>query len=386
MHPLKQFIYFIVIMLISAGCKSKDKRHPQAPGTTIQNENITLNPIFIKGQNGYACFRIPAIVVTHDGSILAFSEARKNSCSDTGDIDLVMRKSTDNGASWGEIKVIWDDGENVCGNPAPVIDEKSGRIHLLSTWNLGEDHESEIIEGTSKGTREIVHLISNDDGNSWTAPKNITKSVKLPNWTWYATGPVHGIQLNNETFKGRLVIPCDFIASQTKKMFSHIIYSDDNGQTWQFGGIAPNDKVNESTVAELENGDLLLNMRNYNRDSIQGRQIAFSSDGGLTWKDQYIEENLPEPVCQGALLAVERNDKQVLLFSNPSNNESRTNMTVTLSRDQGKSWNEKISIYKEHAAYSDLAELKNGAIAIVFEAGIENAYEGIFIKTITLED
>ena len=380
------FFLFLIFSIVFSGCNDKVKIKSQKDEVRIQKKKIELNAIFKKGDNGYSCFRIPAVVVTNNGSVLAFAEARKNSCSDTGNIDLVMRKSTDNGKSWGAINVIWNDGKNVCGNPAPVVDKETGDVHLLTTWNLGEDHESEIIDGTSKGTREVFHLISNNDGASWSTPKNITHSVKLPNWTWYATGPVHGIQLKNSKHKDRLVIPCDFIEAQTKRKYSHVIYSDNNGQTWQLGGVTPLDQVNECTLAELKNGKLMLNMRNYDRDSIKGRQLAFSSDGGLSWKNQYIDTNLPEPICQGALLSIERGGKNIVLFSNPSSNVSRTNMAISVSRDEGKSWEEKISIYQAHAAYSDLAELKNGNIVVVFEAGIENAYEGIFIKTIVLEN
>ena len=140
----------------------------------------------------------PAVVVANDGSVLAFCEARKSSCSDTNDIDLVMKKSTDHGRTWSEMKVIWSDDANVCGNPSPVVDHVTGEIHLLATWNNGKDHESQIIDGTSIEGREVYYLVSGDSGETWTTPINISNSVKLPDWTWYATGPVHGIQLKKQ--------------------------------------------------------------------------------------------------------------------------------------------------------------------------------------------
>lgn len=341
--------------------------------------------LFNPGESEYNCFRIPAVVKAKDGSVLAFAEARKNSCSDTGNIDLVMKKSTDNGATWSVLKVIWDDGNNVCGNPAPVVDQNTGIVHLLLTWNNGDDHEPEIIAGTSKETREVYHMQSSDNGDSWAAPKNITKTTKKENWTWYATGPVHGIQLEKGEKRGRLVIACDHIERDSKKYYSHVIYSDDGGKNWKLGGRTPKDQVNECTVVELEDGNLLLNMRNYERKEKQARQTAISSDGGLTWQDQKIDTALPEPRCQGAILDVERDGKQVLLFTNPAHEKKRENMTVSISRDQGKSWSEKLVLYKSHTAYSDLVELNNHKILVLFEAGKKSPYEGIHNKIIDIK-
>lgn len=348
-----------------------------------QHNNYTT--LFEPGESNYNCFRIPAVVSTNNGTVLAFAEAREKSCSDTGNIDLVLKKSYDNGKTWSQLIVIWDDGNNVCGNPTPVVDKITGTVHLLATWNHGQDHESEIIAGTSKKTREVYHMQSLDNGTTWAQPKNISATTKQNNWTWYATGPVHGIQLKKGTNKGRLVIPCDHIEVASKKYFSHIIYSDDHGKTWLLGGTTPNDQVNECTVAELENGDLLLNMRNYKRTEQQARQVAISKDGGSTWSNQHIDTELPEPRCQGALLTVERNNKQVLLFSNPVNSNKRVNMTVSVSRDQGNKWDEKIELFKGPSAYSDLVELANKNILVLFEAGIDNPYEGIHYKITTID-
>lgn len=353
--------------------------------SSMNENNEKLNTIFKKGDRGYACFRIPAVVVTNSGGILAFAEARKKSCSDTGNIDIVLRKSNDNGSTWSDLIVVWDDGENVSGNPAPVVDEITGDIHLLTTWNNGKDHESRIIDGTSINSREIFHQVSVDDGETWTLPKNITKSVKLPNWTWYATGPVHGIQMKKGGSKGRLIIPCDHIEAESKKYYSHVIYSDDHGKTWKLGGRTPYDQVNECTIVELQNGDLMLNMRNYKRNELQARQVAISNDAGITWSNQHIDTNLPEPRCQGALLSVFRKGENILLFTNPANSEKRINMTLSISRNEGKKWDEKISIFKDHAAYSDLAELKNGKIFVLYEAGYESAYDGIHFKILHID-
>lgn len=368
-------VLLLIVLLLILGFKNFNDR----AGTLLDGDKPDI--LFNQGEAGYACFRIPTVVVSNSGAILAFCEARKYGCSDTGDIDLVMKKSLDNGVTWSKLKIIWDDNNNVCGNPAPVVDKETGRIHVLATWNNGEDHETEIINGTSIDSRMVYQLTSEDDGETWSQPKNITKHVKLDNWSWYATGPVHGIQLKHKNYKGRLLIPCDHIEQGSNRYFSHVIYSDDQGVTWQLGGTTPKDKVNECSVAELSNGDLMLNMRNYYRDSLKARQTAISKDGGKTWIHQQFDKGLPEPRCQGALLTVNRNDNKLLLFTNPSDPDSRVNMTLSVSYDEGLTWGNKITIYKSHSAYSDLAELGNGDIFILYEAGIKSPYESIRYAT-----
>lgn len=347
----------------------------------------SLDYLFKSGMDGYHTFRIPAIVTTIEGDIIAFAEGRKNGSSDTGDIDLVMKKSSDNGKTWGEIKVLWDDGDNVCGNPAPVVDQVSGTIFLLSTWNLGEDHESEIIRQASRDTRRIFVMESSDAGNSWSKPKEITSSVKKENWTWYATGPCHGIQVKSEKFKDRLIIPCDHIEAQTRKYYSHIIYSDDYGKTWQLGGSTPQDQVNECAIAELPEGGLMLNMRNYDR-SEKTRKVSLSKDGGLTWGDIYPDKSLVEPICQASLLrySFTESGKSRILFSNPADKDKRENMTLKISYDEGNTWEKSIVLFSGPSAYSDLTRLPNENIGCLFEAGENNPYQGIVFQEVNLTE
>lgn len=345
-----------------------------------------LNFLFESGTNGYSTFRIPAMVTTNSGRVLAFAEGRKRSSSDTGDIDLVLKRSDDNGKTWSDLSVIWDDGENVCGNPAPVVDKTTGTIWLLSTWNLGSDHESEMIKQTSKDTRRIWVVYSKDDGLTWSKPEEITNSVKLNNWTWYATGPCHGIQLEKGNSKGRLVIPCDHIEAVSNRYFSHIIYSDDHGKTWKLGGTTPQDQVNECTVAELTDGKLMLNMRNYDRKQ-KTRKVSLSPDGGLTWGNIYADNTLMEPICQGSLLSVSKTEGSLkLLFLNPADENKRVNMTLRLSEDGGQSWIRSKVLHSGPSAYSDLTELANGQIGILYEAGYISAYQGIVYEKKNLSD
>ncbi len=342
--------------------------------------------IFQQGQDGYACFRIPAIIKSTNGTLLAFAEARKKSCSDTGDIDLVMKSSADDGKTWSKLSVIWDDGENVCGNPAPVVEQESGKIYLLMTWNLGKDHERDIIAQKSSDTRRVFVTHSNDNGLTWQAPTEITSATKKGNWTWYATGPVHGIQLSkNKLYKGRLVIPCDHIEAETQQYYSHILYSDDKGETWNLGGSTPQDQVNECTVAERDNGDLILNMRNYDRDS-KSRKISTSHDGGITWIDLFNDPALIEPICQGSMLNNDKKGDNRMLFSNPASQKSRENMTIKLSEDGGMEWSKKLVVHQGPSAYSDMVWINREKVAIIYEGGNKSPYEGISFEVFNLAD
>lgn len=341
--------------------------HAQVPG---------LECLYRAGDGGYACFRIPAVVSTSKGTLLAFAEARKKDCGDAGDIDLVMRRSVDGGRTWSPLTVVWDDSGNTCGNPAPVVDRKSGRILLLATWNLGTDREPAIIEQKSKDTRRVFLLASTDEGLGWTTPREVTAAVKKPDWTWYATGPGNGIQIRKGAHAGRLVIPCDHIEAVTRKYFSHTVHSDDGGATWSLGGTTPMDRVNECAVAEIEGGRLLLNMRNY--DGSRHRKTSFSDDGGASWSTPLADTALPEPVCQAGMLRLRSSGRNPLIaFSNPASTDKRVNMTVRWSRDGGRSWFASKTVHPGPSAYSSLADMSGGRLGLLFEGGVRSAYEGI---------
>ena len=348
-----------------------------------KEQEKTLNYIFEGGNEGYKCFRIPAVVTTKKGALLAFAEGRKNGCSDTGSIDLVMKRSTDGGKTWGKLEVLWHDEGNTCGNPSPVVDRTTGDIFLLSTWNLGEDHESEIIAQKSKDTRRVFVIKSENEGKSWSAPKEITSDVKLPNWTWYATGPGSGIQILGGKYKDRLVIASDHIEAVTKKYYSHTIYSDDHGSTWKLGGSTPLDQVNECEVVELSNHSLMLNMRNYDRN-MSSRQLAYSDDGGESWKDMQHHESLIEPICQASTLRFDFKGQLYVLFANPANAKNRVNMTLRLSRDDGKTWPVEKQIFQGPSAYSDLTFIDRKNIGILYEGGYKSAYQGIIWESVSI--
>jgi BNR repeat-like domain len=196
-------------------------------GETFSQEPQRID-IFEAGKDGYHTFRIPSIIVSPKGTLIAVCEGRKNGRGDSGDIDLVMKRSLDNGTTWSQLQVIDDDGENTTGNPTMVVDRQTGIIWMLITRNPGNYKESEIIDGLSSGSRTVWAMKSADDGATWSKPVEITSSVKKRDWTWYATGPGIGVQLKS----GRLVIPCNHFEAGTKIGRSHIIYSDDLEIGW----------------------------------------------------------------------------------------------------------------------------------------------------------
>lgn len=377
------FGFFIGMVTITASCGEIETPAPNVGPVGSDTSAVADGIIFKQRTEGYACFRIPAIVKTKDGTLLAFAEARKLNCSDEMDIDLVLKRSTDNGKNWSEMITVWDDGGNTCGNPAPVVDAATGKINLLMTWNLGEDTIGEINNGTSTDTRRVFVTSSVDDGSTWEKPREITSSVKLPEWGWYATGPCHGIQLSKGQHAGRLVIPCDNIGvGSDRKGYSHIIYSDDGGATWHLGGVTPQDKVNESTVAELSDGKLMLNMRN---SGSTFRRVSVSDDGGGTWGLLWTDTKLIEPVCQGSLLSHDLAGTHVLFFSNPASTE-RVNMTLRMSDDDGKTWPKSYAVHSGPSAYSDIVMVSDSEVGILYEAGQSRPYESIVFKVIPVED
>lgn len=348
--------------------------------------NLTSTHVFISGQNGYHTYRIPSLVVTARGTLLAFAEGRKGGRGDAGDIDLLCRRSPDQGRTWNATQTLWDDGPHTCGNPCAVLDRETGTLWLLMTWNRGDDPESKIIAQESHDTRRVFVAYSTDDGLTWSEPREITAEVKAPDWTWYATGPGAGIQMERGPHRGRLVIPCDHIEAGTRHYYSHVIFSDDHGHTWQRGGSTPRHQVNECEVAERSDGSLLLNMRNYDRRQ-QTRQQAVSSDGGFTWTEQHHVPELIEPICQASLRRYrwpDANQRSVLLFTNPASAQ-RERLTVRASFDEGRTWPVSRLLDPRPSAYSCLAVLPDQTVGLLYETGNASPYESLVFARFPLE-
>lgn len=322
--------------------------------------------VFTSGEGGYQTYRIPSLLVSPKGALLAFCEGRKTGASDDGDIDLVMRRSDDGGRSWGPTSLVYEEGGSArvtIGNPCPVVDARTGTIWLTFCRN----------------NDDVLVTSSRDDGRTWAAPRTITQEVKKPGWGWYATGPGVGVQLAHGGLAGRLVIPCDHREPVEGKqvMFSHVFFSDDHGLSWSLGGTVDR-HTDECQVVELADGELLINMRNYwgsegGRPDRGGmRAVARSRDGGATWSPLAFDSALIEPVCQASLIALPnpgRPAEPLLIFTNPASTTARRALTVRVSGDGGKTWPVAVPVDAGPSAYSCLAALPKGRVGLLYERG-----------------
>ncbi len=356
-----------------------------SPHYLSDKENIVETVVFESGQNGYQCYRIPAIVKAPNGELLAFAEARRNNCGDFGDVDLVLKSSTDNGQTWGELQLVVDYGSNQAGNPAPVYDLTDpafpqGRLFLF--YNTGTASESDNRKG--KAVREVWYRTSTDNGQSWSEAVNITSQTSRPNapatnpdytfnedWRSYANTPGHALQLQKGKYKGRLFVAANHSAGPPQDKFrdyrAHAFYSDDHGKTFKISPDVNYAGSNEAMAAETSGGSLLLNCRNQSGDA-KYRIQAFSRDAGASWTEVKVMQQLPDPVCQGSLISYKpKKGKPVLLFSNLDSQDKRENLTIRYSTDDGKNWSAGKVICPGPAAYSDLVIQQNGDIGVLYE-------------------
>jgi sialidase-1 len=219
-------------------------------------------------------------------------------------------------------------------------------------------------------------MYSDDDGKSWSKPKDVTKMAQKNSWGWTGLGPVHGIVKQFEPNKGRIIFPSRHNSSG-ENMVSHVIYSDDNGETWTIGGSVPRPKTTESTVVELSDGRIMLNSRNQSEENY--RVVSISEDGGKTFQEKNVkvDKQLIEPRgVQASLLFHSKNKatgKGNIIFSNPEHQEIRSNGTLKLSEDDGRTWTKKVVYAPEPSpyftGYSDIARFSNGDIAVLYERG-----------------
>lgn len=349
------FVSFAVLLAGLVSCSKSDSPDAVTP-IDYGPGQIDQQTLFEGGSDGYSFVRIPALVTSRSGTLLAFAEGR-HSLNDDGDIDIVLRRSVDMGATWSDLAVAVDMGSDTVGNPTPIVMAGSDRIWLPFCSN----------PGTDANTRSVWLTYSDDDGKTWVTPRDITAQAKPADWTWYATGPGRGI----ETTQGRLVIPADHVDGFGVRR-SHVIFSDDAGETWTVGGSAAPD-TDEAQVVELSDGRLMLNMR-YEGD-VRARAIAISSDAGATWGETTFDNQLPDPGCEGSILAI----PQGLLFSNPATTVAfpRDHVTVRWSQDNGATWAFSRLLDEGPSAYSSLTRLPDGRMGIVWESGSAVPYDRV---------
>ncbi|MET9440341.1 sialidase family protein [Streptomyces sp. NPDC006610] len=370
--------------------------------TTPASAAVCTSVPYVSGKGGYATYRIPAVVTTARGTVLAFAEGRRGGSGDSGDIDVVLRRSTDGGCSWGPLAVVAAGKGDTRGNPAPVVDPKTGAVVLLTSYNDGAVSEAQIMRGevTAAQGRRVFVQRSTDDGVRFTAPREITASVKRPGWRWYATGPGHAVALTRGPHAGRLVVPANHSAAppagssdtgaEPKYYGGHAILSDDGGQTWRLGFVdATYDGVhnaNESTAAQLGDGRLYFSARDQHGTSTGNRLDSHSGDGGATLDRPYaVQPTLNDvPAVQGSVLQPPGLVAS-LLFSAPSVPTERRSMAVWRSSDAGRTFTRALTLSDRRAAYSDLAQVTRSTVGILYETGVNSPYETIEYRRLALE-
>ncbi|MGW6279553.1 exo-alpha-sialidase [Kribbella sp. NPDC055071] len=351
---------------------------------------VTQTVLFDKGDAGYGCYRIPAIVRTTAGTLLAFAEARRTWCADSQEIDLVLRRSEDDGRTWSAATTVLsgtDSDPNAVatrGNPTPIVDAQTGRIVLLTTMD----------PGTSSTPRTPYVQFSDDDGKTWSKAKNLGSQIDDPSWGWYATGPVHGIQLTRGAHAGRLVAGTNYGSGAQNG--AQLVYSDDHGVTWHKGAtdLRSDATPQEISVVEKVDGGIYAGARNNAGGAGASRMAAVSNDGGETYAAPFATvAGLTTPTVQGSLQrlrAVDQGDKyNRILFAAPADPERRRYLTIRSSFDEGKTWQtvaQGTRITSDWSGYSDLAILDTGEIGLLYEGGSVDARDQIRFARFTETD
>jgi sialidase-1 len=337
--------------------------------------------VFVQGTEGFHTFRIPSVVRTNAGTLLAFAEGRA-SRADQSENKLVLKRSDDGGRTWSPLQVALADGARCLNNPCAVVERKSGRVLLMiqSYPPKAREHSKDLKPGYD-GESIVRSLLirSDDDGRTWSAPVDVTRACKRPDTaTTVAGGPGIGIQLRRGPHAGRLVVP--FNEGPPGRWNVYAVFSDDGGTTWARGEAAPDAQgpkgslVNECQVAERGDGSVLLNSRRAGGGMC--RKTCVSRDGGRTWSDVAEAPDLPDPACMAGLLAMDGR-----LFHSGPFSDKRRNGTVAASADDGTTWPARRTIWPGLFAYSCLVDLPGGRIGCLFETGVKDPYERIAFLT-----
>lgn len=336
--------------------------------------------VYTSGTEGYASIRIPSVIVTRTGSVLAFAEGRMRP-TDQAENDIIFKRSTDGGRTWSPLKVLHEDGAHSLNNPTAVQEQNSGRIFLWYQRIPG--HLKEKSQHTATGLegpdiyRNFI-LTSDDDGLTWSAPQDVTASTKRPTRaTTVASGPGIGIQLSRGPHQGRLIIP--FNEGPYGKWQDYAVFSDDAGRTWTYGEDVPGamvpdgkggerSQINEVQMVELSDGSVFLNSRQFAGTKV--RRSSVSRDGGRTWSAVQEIKDLTDPSCMASTIRDSFPEGDVpgrLVHSGPDS-AKREQGTLYLSQDEGKTWPVKRVLYPGPFAYSVLTRFPDGTLGCLFEA------------------
>jgi sialidase-1 len=368
---------------------------PIAAGTAFAETSAkpeTVN-VFEPKRDGYASIRIPALLTTLRGTLLAFAEGRSAN-SDQASNKLILKRSTDGGKSWGPLQQVLRDGKNSLNNPCVVEERSTGRILVvIQSYPAGGSEFNGKLKPGVEGPLTVRNylLASDDDGVAWTPPKDITATTKAADAVTVASGPGIGIQLAHGPQQGRLIVPFN----QRVGPFWDVraVYSDDRGATWRLGELVPGARavnakgrttsmVNEAQMVELQDGSVLMNSRR--ADDKPFRKAATSRDGGQTWSSVEQSTALADPACMGSILrysfaANTRTDsamKSIILFASP-NSTKRANGTVHVSYDEGRTWPASKVLQEGRFGYCCLTRMQDGRAGILYETGLKKTEEVI---------
>lgn len=378
-----KFLTWVLFLLALAGNASAQK--------------LQKTTIFESGKEGYKSFRIPAIISLRNGNLIAFAEGRVTGAADFGHVNIVMKKSSDQGKTWGPIKIVAENGELQAGNAAPVLDESdprypNGRLFLF--YNTGDTDEGEMRK--AKGVRHILYKTSVDGGMHWSEAVDITDQTSKINrpevnpawnhpedWRSYANTPGHAMQLKKGPYKGRLYVAANHSEGAPKKDFTdyvaHGFYTDDHGQTFHISENNPFPGSNESSAAELSGGRLMTNSRNQQGQE-KFRIVATSKDGGQSWDTTYFDRQLPDPICEGSILTLKYGKhKNILAFCNAASQTGRDSLTLRISYDDAKTWRKSFLIAPKNTAYSDIVAIGKKKVGVLYEA---EGYKKIIFTTV----
>ncbi len=312
--------------------------------------------LFISGTEGVHTFRIPAMVTTTEGTLIAATDARVDNSADlggTGNIDIVYKRSTDNGTTWSETLTAADfPGVEGASDCSMIVDKETDEIFMF--YNYADETDA----------FQHPHVIkSSDDGVSWSDFRNLNNDLYLSSWRWAFVTSGRGIQKSD----GALRHVVNVVQGTPKGAL--IFGSDDHGETWFSVKNPISSNSDESKLVELDDGALLMNCRQKNTNK---RLVGQTDDDGNTWNNIHYDNTLIEPKCNASIIrytsVLDGFAKSRLLFSNPASTSSRVNMKVRLSYDEGKTWNDGKVVFPGSAAYSSLTVLDDNTIGLLYEA------------------
>ncbi|MBS0591192.1 MAG: exo-alpha-sialidase [Proteobacteria bacterium] len=362
---MKSSVLFAIVS-IAACSSSPPQRDVAAEG------RVTLARA---GEAGVDTYRIPALAVTRAGTLLASYDARWDSSKDLpGNIDILLRRSLDNGRSWNAPQRIVHYGNGVGGGDSSLlVDRDTGRVFLFFTYaprgvGLANAQAGNALDSIT--TMHPRYMWSDDDGLSWQGPRDLIADIKNPTWAGMFAGSGHGIQLSSDRIaRGRLIQPYVFRGDNGLNAVN--AYSDDHGATWRMG--APiGGGLDESKAVELADGTVMQNIRSSDA-RVHARLVARSQDGGIHFDAAQPDAQLPDPHDNGDIIRVapdampDSAQAHWLLFSNNADAHERRKLTVRLSCDEGRTWNAGRLFVAGESMYSVLARLPDGSFGLFYE-------------------